>query len=538
MDWNDDGVGRLRGPRAPHRLPRRPRRHVPLADAVLPDARPRRRLRHHRLLRASIRGSARSRRLRRVDPHGAGSRHARDRRPRRQPHVRPASVVPSARRSRDVAVPRLLRVARRAAEEAGGDRLPRRGGQRLGARRAHRPVLPAQLLPAPARPQHRQPRGARRDREDDRLLAGARRLGVPGRRRAVPHRAARGRRDRRPARVPARPPAVPAAPVERGGAARRGEPALRAAARVLRRRTGDGRARPCSSTSSSMQALYLSLAREDAAPLAESLATRPAARARGAVGELRAQPRRAHARQADATRSAQEVFDAFAPDEWQRVYGRGIIRRLPPMLDGDPRRIRMVYSLLFSLPGTPVLFYGEEIGMGENPDAARAGRPCARRCSGPTSRTAASRGARRAGCARRPPDGRLRARARQRRGADARRRLAARVHPRPRRAVPRLARDRLGRVRGAASGSDAVLAHRITADVGRFVALHNFAPDPDGGAARARPGRARHAAVRPARTSTATTSTSAAASTCSSTPTGSAGSASSSPTTGGSPEAT
>jgi glycosidase len=38
------------------------------------------------------------------------------------------------------------------------------------------------------------------------------------------------------------------------------------------------------------------------------------------------------------------------------------------MLGGDPRRIRMVYSLLFSLPGTPVLFYGEEIGMGENLD--------------------------------------------------------------------------------------------------------------------------------------------------------------------------
>jgi glycosidase len=38
------------------------------------------------------------------------------------------------------------------------------------------------------------------------------------------------------------------------------------------------------------------------------------------------------------------------------------------MLDGDPARIRMAYSLLFSLPGTPVLFYGEEIGMGENLD--------------------------------------------------------------------------------------------------------------------------------------------------------------------------
>src|SRR5690606_25375137 len=38
------------------------------------------------------------------------------------------------------------------------------------------------------------------------------------------------------------------------------------------------------------------------------------------------------------------------------------------MLDGDIDRIKMVYSLLYSLPGTPVLFYGEEIGMGENLD--------------------------------------------------------------------------------------------------------------------------------------------------------------------------
>jgi maltose alpha-D-glucosyltransferase/alpha-amylase len=36
------------------------------------------------------------------------------------------------------------------------------------------------------------------------------------------------------------------------------------------------------------------------------------------------------------------------------------------MLGNDPARLKMVYSLLFSLPGTPVLFYGEEIGMGEN----------------------------------------------------------------------------------------------------------------------------------------------------------------------------
>ena len=49
-----------------------------------------------------------------------------------------------------------------------------------------------------------------------------------------------------------------------------------------------------------------------------------------------------------------------------QLYGRGLRRRLPTMLDGDQRRMRMVYSLAFSLPGTPVLFYGEEIGMAEN----------------------------------------------------------------------------------------------------------------------------------------------------------------------------
>ena len=62
----------------------------------------------------------------------------------------------------------------------------------------------------------------------------------------------------------------------------------------------------------------------------------------------------------------QEVFDAFGPEPDMQLYGRGLRRRLPPMLGGDPQRIRMAYSLLFSLPGTPVLFYGEEIGMGEN----------------------------------------------------------------------------------------------------------------------------------------------------------------------------
>jgi len=64
----------------------------------------------------------------------------------------------------------------------------------------------------------------------------------------------------------------------------------------------------------------------------------------------------------------QEVFDAFGPDKDMQLYGRGLRRRLPSMLGGDEQRTKMAYSLAFSLPGTPVLFYGEEIGMAENLD--------------------------------------------------------------------------------------------------------------------------------------------------------------------------
>jgi maltose alpha-D-glucosyltransferase / alpha-amylase len=61
-----------------------------------------------------------------------------------------------------------------------------------------------------------------------------------------------------------------------------------------------------------------------------------------------------------------EVLNAFAPEEHMQAYGRGIRRRLPPMLDGDRRRILMTYALLFSLPGTPIIRYGDEIGMGDD----------------------------------------------------------------------------------------------------------------------------------------------------------------------------
>ena len=70
------------------------------------------------------------------------------------------------------------------------------------------------------------------------------------------------------------------------------------------------------------------------------------------------------------------MFEAWAPDEGMRLYGRGIRRRLAPLLDGDRERIELAYSLLFSLPGTPLLFYGDELGMGD--DLSRPGREAVR----------------------------------------------------------------------------------------------------------------------------------------------------------------
>jgi maltose alpha-D-glucosyltransferase / alpha-amylase len=72
----------------------------------------------------------------------------------------------------------------------------------------------------------------------------------------------------------------------------------------------------------------------------------------------------------------QQVFDCFGPEKEMQLYNRGIRRRLAPMLNGDRRRIELAYSLMFTLPGTPVIRYGDEIGMGD--DLNLPERNCAR----------------------------------------------------------------------------------------------------------------------------------------------------------------
>jgi maltose alpha-D-glucosyltransferase/alpha-amylase len=67
----------------------------------------------------------------------------------------------------------------------------------------------------------------------------------------------------------------------------------------------------------------------------------------------------------------------FAPQPQMRAFGRGIRRRLAPMLS-DPRQRKLAMFLLCALPGNPVVLYGDEIGMGDNlelPDRASVRTP-------------------------------------------------------------------------------------------------------------------------------------------------------------------
>ncbi|WP_082489121.1 alpha-amylase family protein [Dyadobacter sp. Leaf189] len=62
----------------------------------------------------------------------------------------------------------------------------------------------------------------------------------------------------------------------------------------------------------------------------------------------------------------QEVYAKMGPDTSMQLYDRGIRRRLAPMLSNNRKHLELAYSLLFSLPGTPVIRYGDEIGMGDD----------------------------------------------------------------------------------------------------------------------------------------------------------------------------
>jgi maltose alpha-D-glucosyltransferase/alpha-amylase len=61
----------------------------------------------------------------------------------------------------------------------------------------------------------------------------------------------------------------------------------------------------------------------------------------------------------------QWMWEQYAPEMRMRL-NLGIRRRLAPLLDGDQRKIELLNSLLFTLPGSPIIYYGDEIGMGDH----------------------------------------------------------------------------------------------------------------------------------------------------------------------------
>ncbi len=61
----------------------------------------------------------------------------------------------------------------------------------------------------------------------------------------------------------------------------------------------------------------------------------------------------------------QWMWEQYAPQARMRL-NLGIRRRLAPLLDNDRRKIKLIHSLLFTLPGSPIIYYGDEIGMGDN----------------------------------------------------------------------------------------------------------------------------------------------------------------------------
>ena len=61
----------------------------------------------------------------------------------------------------------------------------------------------------------------------------------------------------------------------------------------------------------------------------------------------------------------QFMWDFYAPEARMRL-NQGIRRRLAPLMGGDKRKVELLYAILFSLPGAPIIYYGDEIGMGDH----------------------------------------------------------------------------------------------------------------------------------------------------------------------------
>ena len=271
-----------------------------------------------------------------------------------------------ARAGRDVASPLVVRVVEEAPEAL------EQGHGLSGCASAHvdlRPqvarVLLSSLLRLPARPEFDEPRGAARDLSDHGFLARARCLRVSCGCGAVHHRGSARRQNEASAalRLPDE--------LRQFVQWRKGDAVLLGEANVLPDDTlpffgEDGDRIHMMFNFFVNQHLFYALATHDIGPLVEALkATLDIPPTAQWAHFLRNHDELDLGRLTDEQR--ERVFARFAPDEHMQLYGRGIRRRLAPML-GDRKHEELAYSILFSLPGSPVIRFGDELRMGDDLD--------------------------------------------------------------------------------------------------------------------------------------------------------------------------
>ncbi|MEO3751597.1 maltose alpha-D-glucosyltransferase [Streptomyces sp. B6B3] len=113
-----------------------------------------------------------------------------------------------------------------------------------------------------------------------------------------------------------------------------------------------------------MPRVFMALRREDGTPITDILATTPRIPAGAQWGTfLRNHDELSLEMVTDDERAF--MYEAYAPHPRMRA-NVGIRRRLAPLLDNDPHKLELATALLLSLPGSPILYYGDEIGMGDN----------------------------------------------------------------------------------------------------------------------------------------------------------------------------
>ena len=110
-----------------------------------------------------------------------------------------------------------------------------------------------------------------------------------------------------------------------------------------------------------MPQFFMALLREDPSPLVDVINRTPPL-PEGCQWALFLRNHDELALSAVSEPEQQILLDAYAPAPRMRLNG-GIRRRLAPLLDHDERAIELAHALLLSLPGTPVIYYGDEIGM-------------------------------------------------------------------------------------------------------------------------------------------------------------------------------